>query len=241
MIKKLLVTLTLICSITIASQAQEVDHNYQHWYTYFGTVKLSKHWAIPFDVQIRLRDGFSDKGQILNRAGLQYTPDQRAHYLLGYAYVTTYSDGIDAYFPEHRIFQQFLYKMDRPRFNMTHRIRLEERWAGSKSDMHGRLKVTDWQFGTRFRYFNRTIFPLRKQQENTDFYIALQNEIFLNLWNNEINDKFIDQNRFLVTPGYSLLPNLKLEAGYMNQFVQVASGAKSMNHILHLSVIHNIN
>lgn len=234
--------LLLLCLLTgaLAARAQKVKQAYQHWYTYFGTAQLNEHWSIPFDIQPRIRNGISDKGQVLSRAGLQYMPGKRAGYLLGYAYVTTYSDAADAWFPEHRIFQQFIYKHDRPKFSMTHRVRLEERWVGQKTAQHSD-KVQQWNFGTRLRYFNRTIFPLRKAQEPTPFYLALQNEFFMNLWNNKINDKFIDQNRFLVTPGYALQPNLKLEAGYMNQYVQSPSGDDSMNHILHLSVIHNFS
>lgn len=219
--------------------AQRLNHAYQHWYTYFGTAQLSKHWSVPFDFQARIRNGISDKGQILNRAGLQYAPGTKTGYLLGYAYITTYSDGADAYFPEHRIYQQFIYKNGSKKYNMTHRVRFEERWVGQK--IAGHHDVQSWRYGHRLRYFNKTIFPIHKENKPTPFYLALQNEIFLNIGekNNPINNNIFDQNRFLFTPGYALQSNLKLEAGYMNQLVQPASGDKNMNHILHLSVIHN--
>lgn len=240
MMKKIcLLAAGLLWSITQLS-AQQLDHAYQHWYTYFGTAQLSKHWSIPFDVQARIRNGISNKGQILTRAGLQYAPGKKAAYTLGYAYVTTFSDPADAWFPEHRIFQQFIYKHEQPKFAMTHRVRLEQRWVGQKTATHNK-DVQQWNFGTRLRYYNRTQFPIRKNDQPTPFYLALQNEFFMNLWNNAINDKFIDQNRFLITPGYALQPNLKLEAGYMNHYVQSPTGSQSMNHILHLGVVHNFS
>jgi hypothetical protein len=233
-----LLALCLLWSIAQLS-AQQLNHAYQNWYTYFGTAQLSKHWSIPFDFQARIRNGISDKGQILNRAGLQYMPGQKAGYQLGYAYITTYSDGADAWAPEHRIFEQFLYKHTASKFSMTHRVRFEQRWAGQKISAHH--SVQSWKYGHRLRYFNRTQFPVRKEQKATPFYIALQNELFMNMWNSKINDKFIDQNRLLITPGFAVQPNLKLEAGYMNQFIQPATGDKTMNHILHLAVFHNFS
>jgi hypothetical protein len=239
MLKKIsLLAICLLWSIAQLS-AQKLNQAYQNWYTYFGTAQLNKHWSIPFDFQTRIRNGISDKGQILNRAGLQYMPGAKAGYLLGYAYVTTYSDGAAAWFPEHRIYEQFLYKHTASKFTMTHRVRLEERWVGQKIATHD--DVQSWRYGNRLRYFNRTQFPISKGGKTTPFYIALQNEVFVNLWNNEINNIFIDQNRFLIAGGYALQPNLKLEVGYMNQFIQPATGDKTMNHILHLAVFHNFS
>lgn len=226
---------------TVQASAQKINHTYQHWYTYFGNAQLNNHWTIQFDFQARIRNGVSDKGQILNRAGLQYNKGSKAAYLLGYAFVSTYSDAAAAWFPEHRIYQQFIYKHGNKAYNMTHRVRLEERWVGQKTILH--QDVQGWKFGTRLRYFNRTQFPLKHRQSPTPFYLALQNEFFGNLPvpKNEINDKFFDQNRFLVASGYAVKPNLKLEAGYMNHFVQPATGDRSMNHILHLAVFHNFS
>jgi hypothetical protein len=241
--KKILLSLVVLFGAISGLTAQELDHNYQHWYTYFGTAGINQRWSIPFDVQFRIRDGISDKGQILMRAGLQYAPNKQTGYLIGYANIPTYNDGVDAWLPEHRIFQQFIYKWQQPAFLMTHRFRLEQRWVGQKtfSGNDGELKLSDWRYGNRFRYFNRTAFPLKKAAQNTNFYFALQNEFFMNLWGNEINDKFIDQNRFLVASGYAVRSNLKLEVGYMNHYQQAASGAQTMNHILHFAVFHEFS
>jgi len=239
--RKLLFVLLLLQGLHNGLQAQSPTHYYYNWYTYFGTAGINKNWSVPFDVQFRMRDGVSTKGQIMMRAGLQYMPNKKTGYLLGYANIPTYSPALDAYQPEHRIFEQFIYKMEKPGvFNMTHRARLEQRWSGQKTRTGNNddLKLTDWKYGNRARYFNRTLFPVKKEKQPTGFYVALQNELFMNLWGSEINDKFIDQNRFLVAPGYSVKPNLKVEVGYMNHYQQFASGDKAMNHIVHFSVIH---
>ena len=236
-LKRMLLLLTLCC-FAYAVRSQDIKHNYQQWYTYFGNMKMSPHWAIHFDAQARIRNGFSDKGQLLVRPGLQYIVNKKINLTLGYAYAPTYNDAKDRWFPEHRIFEQFIYRDQARHYDMHHRVRLEQRWVGQK-DVEGH--ITTWKYGNRFRYFNRTYLPIALKPKTGSYYLALQNETFINLWGSNINTKVFDQNRFLIAPGYMPNPKLRLEAGYMNQFIQAANGDKSMNHILHLSVLHNFS
>ncbi|RBL93106.1 DUF2490 domain-containing protein [Chitinophaga flava] len=236
--KKVLLLLAVI-ALTRYASAQETTHAYQHWYTYFGTMKINQHWSVPFDVQLRIRDGISNKGQLLMRGGLQYAINKRHQVLLGYAFVPTYNNVSDTWLPEQRIFEQYIYKA--PKIDMTHRFRLEQRWVAQSSAPGAHRAIGDWKYGNRLRYFNRTQLAIRHHQQSTRFYVALQDEIFLNLWGNSISNLLFDQNRFLTAFGYQISPNLKADIGYMNQLVQVNSGAKTMNHILHFSVFQNIN
>jgi len=219
--------------------AQEMTQAYQNWYTYFGTMKLNSKWAVPFDVQLRIRDGISNKGQLLMRGGLQYSINKQDHILLGYAFVPTYSNATNTWLPEQRIFEQYIHKAKK--LDMTHRVRLEQRWVSQPSAPGSVHAMGDWKYGNRLRYFNRTQFAIRHKKEPTPFYVALQDEVFLNLWGNDISNLLFDQNRFLAAFGYQFNPNLKVDIGYMNQLIQVTSGAKTMNHILHFSVFQNIN
>ena len=233
--KKVLFLLAVM-AISRYAWAQRTTQAYQHWYTYFGTMKLHNKWSVPFDVQGRIRDGISNKGQLLVRAGLQYAVSKQHQVLLGYAYVPTYSGVSDTWLPEQRIFEQYIYKA--PKIDMTHRFRLEQRWVSQPSAPGSKHAIGDWKYGNRLRYFNRTQLGLKHHQQLTKFYVALQDEIFMNLWGNDISNLFFDQNRFLAAFGYQIKSNLKADIGYMNQLIQVSSGAKSMNHILHFSVFH---
>lgn len=219
--------------------AQNITHAWQGWYTYFGTAKLNDKWAIPLDIQARIRDGISNKGQLLMRGGLQYSINKKHHVLLGYAFIPAYNNISGTWLPEQRIFQQYIYKASK--IDMTHRVRLEQRWVAQPADAGTTHAIGDWRYGNRLRYFNRTQFPVLHQQQRTPFYIALQDEIFLNLWGNDISNLLFDQNRFLLAFGYQFNPNLKADIGYMNQLLQVTTGARTMNHILHISVFHNFN
>ncbi|RAJ10498.1 uncharacterized protein DUF2490 [Chitinophaga skermanii] len=237
MIKRELGLLVIAMLLVVTSGKAQVSQNYQHWYTYFGTAKINDKFSIPFDVQLRIRNGISDKGQILTRGGLQYSINKRASALLGYAYVTTYTDPLDTWFPEHRMFEQFIYKTPIRKWDMTHRFRLEQRWVGVKGlNAEGEKEIADWRYGNRLRYWNRSVLPLSKK-----YYFVLQDELFMNLWGNDISNKFYDQNRFLAAVGYNIKSNLKVDVGYMNQFIQAGNGSKTMNHILHIGVFHNFD
>jgi hypothetical protein len=232
--KKVLLALVMTAIVQI-SYAQTTTHAYQNWYTYFGTLKMNDKWAIPFDIQGRIRDGISNKGQLLMRGGLQYSVTRQDQVLFGYAFIPTYNDVSGTWLPEHRIFEQYIHKARN--IDMTHRFRLEQRWVARPSAAGAAHAIGDFRYGNRLRYFNRTQLPINK----TPFYAALQDEIFMNLWGNEISDLFFDQNRFLAAFGYQFNKSLKADIGYMNQFIQSGSGAKAMNHILHFSVFQTIN
>lgn len=226
------IAFTILCAGKIAAQTTQPS-NYNNWFTYFAQYKLHQNWAVHLDLQFRADDKVQRINQSLLRAGVQYLirPDLNA--TLGYAYINTFSEGASAYFTEHRIWQQLLYNQAFGKMNMTHRLRLEQRWveiAGSEPD--------EYHSGHRLRYFNRTIFPLhRKERPKAAPYFALQNEIFFNFASPDINRNVPDQNRLLLAVGILHQKQTRLEIGYMNQWLNPASGDNTTKHILHFSVL----
>jgi hypothetical protein len=149
-------------AIVRLATAQEMTQAYQNWYTYFGTVKINSKWSVPFDVQLRIRDGISNKGQLLMRGGLQYAVSKQDYILLGYAFVPTYSNATNTWLPEQRIFEQYIHKAKK--LDMTHRVRLEQRWVSQPSAPGSPHAIGDWKYGNRVRYFNRTqLLPAQKR------------------------------------------------------------------------------
>ena len=73
------------------------------------------------------------------------------------------------------------------------------------------------------------------------FYIALQDEVFMNFASPDINTNFFDQNRFLAAIGIFHDKKTRLELGYMNQFLNPYRQTKLMNHIFHVSVLQTLN
>src|SRR5690606_687369 len=87
--------------------------------------------------------------------------------------------------------------------NLQHRYRFEQRF------------VED-DFKMRLRYFLGVNIPLCVQEENpSKFYLSAYNEIFLNT-----ESAVFDRNRLYGGLGYNISKNIRVEAGYMNQFFE---------------------
>ncbi len=207
--------------------------NYNNWITYFAQYKFSPRWGMHLDAQFRADNNVERINQSLLRTGAQYFFQPNLNLTLGYAYITTYSPGAFDYFKEHRIWQQLLYNQTFGKTNMTHRLRLEQRFVEDLASESG-----DYFSGHRLRYFNRTIVPLgKKQPAKAAPYLALQEEVFLNFAASDINKNVFDQNRLLIALGILHQKHTRLEFGYMYQFINPASGENVNRHILQLSVL----
>lgn len=207
--------------------------NRNNWFTYFAQYKFSPNWGMHLDVQFRANDNLERINQSLLRTGVQYFFRPNLHVTLGYAYVATYNASAFDYFKEHRIWQQMLYNHSLRKANMTHRLRLEQRFVENLVSESG-----EYFKGHRLRYFNRTIVPLgKKQPVKAAPYLALQEEVFLNFAAADINKNVFDQNRLLLALGILHQKHTRLEIGYMNQFVNPFVGKNVTNHILHFSVL----
>jgi hypothetical protein len=124
---------------------------------------------------------------------------------------------------------------------MTHRIRLEQRWVEGVGTVDGNVTTLESNYQNRVRYLNRNLFHLGNLNSgNEEVYLVVQNEIFLILGNNKINEKLLDQNRFLVGVGLNYNKNIRLELGYLNQYITSASSNDVINHTVSISLIQNL-
>jgi hypothetical protein len=125
---------------------------------------------------------------------------------------------------------------------VSHRFRLEQRFVPSPALDNRGLKVDEYNYSTRLRYFVRGIIPLANRQSfSRGVFAALQNEFFINISNKDnVNGQVFDQNRVYGAIGYRFGKQLDMEAGYMNQYVRRRAvegrGNNLSNHILQLAV-----
>ena len=137
--------------------------------------------------------------------------------MLGYGFIKSENyaqNGLDKItVNEHRIFQQFTSKQKVGRLSLTHRYRFEQRFV-------------EEEFKARFRYFLAFKLPFKGTEEApSKYYLSAYNEIFLNT-----KSSVFDRNRVYGGIGYQLNKNVRLEAGYMNQFFE-SSGRDQVNLI----------
>lgn len=220
MTKKLLVISKVVLSIMLILPltAQAQDSNFGNWLIYIGSKKLDQKWNLHHEVQYRNYNAVGDLEQLLLRTGLGYSFNEgKNNVLLGYGYILSenYIGNTDdkVTVNEHRIFQQFISKQKVGNVSLSHRYRFEQRFVES-------------DFKMRFRYFLAFKVPFKnKENENSKLYLSAYNEIFLNT-----KSSIFDRNRVYGGLGYDLSKNIRIEAGYMNQFFET-SGRDQFNII----------
>lgn len=209
--KKKLNTAALIFVLMLPLFAQSQESNFGNWLIYIGNKKLNPKWNIHHEVQYRNYDAIGDLEQLLLRTGLGYSfNDSKNNVLMGYGYILsenyTGNENDKISINEHRIFQQFTSKQKIGTVLLNHRYRFEQRFVES-------------DFKLRFRYFLGLNIPLiNNENDENSFYFSAYNEIFLNT-----KTSIFDRNRVYTGLGYNLNRNIRLEAGYMNQFFESSS------------------
>lgn len=187
------------------------DSDLGNWLIYFGNKNIDSKFNWHNEVQYRNYNAIGDLEQLLLRTGIGYNlTENNNNVLLGYGYVLSenYISGTDEKTDvnEHRIYQQFITKQNIHIISLQHRYRFEQRF------------VED-DFKLRFRYFLGLNIPVNnKTLDDKTLYLSAYNEIFLNTKNN-----VFDRNRLYGGVGYKINQQLRLELGYMNQFLQNTS------------------
>lgn len=184
--------LLFLCFIILAlfGNTTAQTSTYNGWFVFNYDHKLSNKFSFISDVQVRSANNWNYVKTLLVRPALQYNFSKARSTALGCAYFAHWNrDNVAKTFEaEHRIWEQYNIKLAPGSTEMTHRLRLEQRFIG---------KGTDYDFAQRLRYYLRTQIPFVRTKEFTKgSFVALQNEIFLNVQNKEnVNNHFFDQNR----------------------------------------------
>lgn len=224
--------LTMLCICSISGKAQTTKQN-TGWLFLMNSTRISNDWGIHFDAQFRSQDEWDGIRNILIRPGVTYFINGNNDLTLGYLFTQTYTELVgasDNTLTEHRIWQQYMHKHKISIVNVSHRLRLEQRFM----ERYG----NDDLFAQRLRYFIRFLVPLQKPAPSFDkgLFAAVQNEVFLNVQNkSNLNGSLFDQNRAYFAIGYRFSKKIDIEAGYMNQSLKGATN-HTTNHIGQLAV-----
>lgn len=203
------------------------------WLFLLNSTRLSEKWGLHLDVQVRSADNWGYVRNLLVRPGITYYINSTNNVTAGYLLATTKTNVVgmaDINTNEHRIWEQYILSHKLKASFVSHRFRLEQRFIEQTNG--------DDLFAQRFRYFVRLMQPLQNKAEKFEngAFIALQNEVFLNIQHkNLLNKSIFDQNRFYIAAGYRFSKKIDLEAGYLNQYIKGAT-TKTSNRVVQLAL-----
>lgn len=230
--KRILLSAVMVLVMASGKLYAQTQHQNSGWFMFLNNTKFNDKWGLQFDFQVRSADDWGYVRNTLVRPALQYFINNKSNVALGYLWQTTTTEMMgssDLTLHEHRIFEQYIYNHKISSVFTSHRFRIEQRFIG---------RTGEDVFSQRFRYFVRLIKPLQKTQPafTKGIFVALQNEIFLNLHNkSKINNSVFDQNRAYLAAGYRFSKQLDVEAGYMNQATHGLSN-NTINNIIQLAI-----
>lgn len=208
-----------VVALALPSAALAVDSSYQTWTSITVHKALTDHWSLYFDGNVRFYDDF-DASQVLLRPGIMRKLNDQFALYLAYAWTPAWSDEDAERTDEHRIWQQLTWNSGGT-LSLFSRSRLEQRFRPGTSD----------DVGVRFREFVRLLWRA------TDHVgISLWDEVFV-----ELNDAETDagvrwqragfsQNRAFIGPSFWIVPGVRIEIGYLNQYIHISSPTQ-MRHI----------
>lgn len=229
-----LALLSLLGNRTFSQNTRITDRNQIGWLGYFGTVKISDKYSIHSEYQWRRDNYIQDPLQGLLRVGLNYQANPKLQLRVGYAWIETkpYGDfpinGFGKDFTEHRIFQMATLTDKLALVDFSHRFMLEQRFVGRYTNA-ALDREDDYLLLHRLRYMLRVQVPLKGTSiaDHTP-YLAAYNEILIGFGKN-VNENIFDQNRLGLLLGYKFNNQLRLEAGYLNQTVQLGREIEQRN------------
>lgn len=232
---KIILVIFLCYSQIIFSQNNRLKTNNNiGWYNYFGTFKVSQKFGIHTEYQFRRNEIITEWQQSLLRVGVNYQLNSKIQFRLGYAWIETFPygeipiNGMGKDFTEHRLFQMATITDKVSIVDLSHRFMLEQRWVGRYSNA-SLTSEDEFPLLNRFRYMFRMQIPLKgKEIKDKIPYVALYDEIFIGFGKN-VNANIFDQNRLGVLLGYRFTKNLRIEAGYINQILQLGRQINGKN------------
>lgn len=219
MIRKILLLAGL--SVPVTPLSAETVEDGRAWFNLTAQGDLSDKLRWYLELQPRFKQEGREFDQYLFRPGLHYKLGDNVLVGGGYGYIRTHSN--QGYSDEDRIWQQMIYKgVWRNGIRFSSRSRLEQRFLDSGSD-------TGW----RYRQMLRVSKPLTALP---DVSPVLWNEIFVNLRATDWGARQgFDQNRLFAGVAWKMAANVRLEFGYLNQYVR-GRLQDNMNHVLSTSL-----
>lgn len=228
-----ILTVLLLLFITTKTYSQSTETQFSGWFEISHKQKVFGNWSYMFDAEYRTDKHFSNTSAYLFRPGIIYDVSKNRAVGAGYAFLGSYEDEKNSriFYAENRIWEQYQLKAKIGKSTLANRLRLEQRF----------INMENGGYSQRLRYYIRNQIPLIKvvSSFNSGLYLALQNEIFVNMQHKERgSNSFLDQNRSYISFGSRLSKKIDTELGY--QYVYSKDLYENLrNNVLQLTISTN--
>lgn len=203
----------------------DIDNDFGMWTPVFLQYPITRNRKLQIyqEVQPRFTKNMERFEQLLLRQQLLYALNKRSDVQVGYVFARTY---FPSQVDDHRVSEQFAFSVPIRKLAFYNRFRMEQRF----------IEHRDGEVSLRARYNSRFTYPVYRNR----VFAFVSNELFLNL--NRVNrgpTPGFEQNRLLVGAGVRVYKQLRLDVGYMNQYINPNGNRDKMNHILWIGTSQN--
>lgn len=215
--------LGLVCLFAVANRAEaQIDTvtDERVWFTFSlqGPIGAdSSPWRLTVESFFRSRDGVNELDSAAVRPILSYNIDKHSSvgggYALGPMFPITGGTTI-----ENRFFEQYVWTQPLAGGSLSARTRFEQRFIEGNSGVDH-----------RFREYVRYTHPIHTGSKT---YIAGYDELFVHMNDTTRSRSGVDQNRAFAGAGRALNAHVRVEMGYLNQFLPGHIVPDRMNHVL---------
>jgi hypothetical protein len=215
----------------------------QAWFTYQAQSRVSTKWSLGFDVNYRSqRAFFQENFQDAVRVGVTRHITEQTSWSAGYAYFRLYRpmQGPDEKLEEHRFWAQYLLVKSAGIWQLSHRIRAEQR---NQEQTLNPVRGRDDVFNTvRLRYMFTARYPLYQTSSvKLPLWLQLANEIMVH-YGEEVGHRIFEQNRVVAGLEAGLTHDLFFSTSYMHliQYQPLAHRWRQ-SHVVRLTLRHQLD
>lgn len=235
--------LFVFISIVASGNAQQVDDQFNSWWTYGGNHKITKKFGLHTFYSWRRNDFVKYWQQSLVRLGVNYSVTDNVVVTFGGDWLRIFPYGAQPIATTTNVFrtwEQLFLKQKEGRFYIKHRFRVEQNFIETFESTNDEYIHQDFLFANRFRYRLSVDVPLNKKEitDNTLFF-SFFNETFLNFGKGTGNYIF-NQNWMSFGLGWKVNKQLAFKLGYMNQYLVKPNDDVERNHTLLVTTVFNL-
>lgn len=193
--------------------------------------KIAGRWSAETDLHIRRTNFLKDNSFYYTRIGVGYAFNEQLSVSAGggHMWLANKNGATELFSNENRLVEQVQLNSKKGRFNLTQRLRIEQRWIQKVISFQ---PVDETRYVNRFRYLLSLLIFISPNKKIPA--LALSDELMMQTGKDIIYNNF-DQNRFFAGIKQQLTKTLSFDAGYMHVWQQKLSGYQySRNHTIRL-------